>query len=697
MIDRDRSPSPTARSAGPATTGADAPAGGVRQLSAIMFTDMVGYTALMQEDEARARSQRDRQRQVLEASIAEHGGRILQFYGDGTLSVFASAIEAVRAAMEIQRELRADPEVPLRIGLHTGDVVFDRNGVVGDGVNVAARIQGLATPGAILVSGKVHDELKNQPDIETRSLGRFRFKNVRSPMEVHAVVGAGLSSPDEAALGPAREREPRSVAVLPFVNMSSDPQNEFFSDGVSEEIINALTRVRDLRVTARTSSFAFKGRNEDVREIAARLGVETVLEGSVRRAGDRVRIAAQLIDARSGYHLFSEVYDRSLDDIFETQDELARTIVERLHVHLVPTRTEAAPSDPPSGAAPRGHRHDYGATGSLLVRAHTHDTEAYTEYLRGRFHWNKWTPEDARLAIQHMERAAEMDPTCALPFTGLATTYTLLANLGQLPADDAYPRAAAFARHALELEEDAGESHLALAAVKMFYDWDFEGARESFERALALTPGAAEVHHLYSLFLKAMGRVDEAVEHMETAVGMDPLSLPYNQTLAVALQTAGRLDEAEARLDRILALDPNFRSSVETRGWIRFRRGDLDGAVEQFERLPRLADHPAAGAGHRALVYGRLGRTDEVRAMGELLDRRAAEQPRVNLAMDRALFHWGLDDLDGVFSCFHRAVDERLGSVVFLATSPNWSALRDDPRFGEVVERIGLVPQAGPR
>ncbi len=676
MIERDTPPHGAAPSDGAPTPGPAGPVGSVRQLSAIMFTDMVGYTALMQEDETRARAQRDRQRTVLEAAIAAHGGRVLQFYGDGTLSVFPSAIEAVRAAVDIQRDLDTEPRVPLRIGLHTGDVVFDRNGVVGDGVNVAARIQGLATPGAVLISGKVHDELKNQPDIETLPLGSFRLKNVRDPLQVHAVAGEGLRRPDEVALAPAREREPRSVAVLPFVNMSADPQNEFFSDGVSEEIINALTRVQGLRVTARTSSFAFKGRNQDVREIASQLGVETILEGSVRRAGGRVRIAAQLIDARSGYHLFSEVYDRGLDDIFETQDELARTIVDRLQVHLAP--------EPPV------HHHAYGASGSLLVRAHTHDTEAYTEYLRGRFHWNKWTPGDARLAIQYMERAAEMDPTCALPFTGLATAYTFLASLGQLPADDAYPRAAAYARHALELEDDAGESHLALATVKMFYDWDFEGARERFEEALALTPGAAEVHHLYSLFLKAMGRFDEAVAHMETAVGMDPLSLPYNQTLAVALHAAGRLDEADARLDRILSLDPAFRSSVETRGWLLLRRGDVEGALEQFERLPGLADHPAAGAGHRALAYGRLGRTDEARAMGDLLERRAADEPRVNLAMDRALYHWGLDDLDGVFACFNRAVDERLGTVIFLGTSPNWADLRTDPRFAAVVERIGL-------
>jgi TolB-like protein/class 3 adenylate cyclase/tetratricopeptide (TPR) repeat protein len=657
----------------------------VRQLSAIVFTDMVGYTALMQEDEERARVQRDRQRAVLDRAIGAHGGRILQFYGDGTLSVFPSAIEAVRAAVAVQRELNDGPRVPLRIGIHTGDVIYDRNGVLGDGVNVAARVQALATPGSILVSAKVADELKNQSDLTARGLGAFRLKNVRQPVEVFAIAAEGLTIPTEAELGPSRSREPRSVAVLPFVNMSTDPENEFFSDGVSEEIINALTRVDDLRVTARTSSFAFKGRNEDVRDIAAQLGVETVLEGSVRRAGGRVRIAAQLIDATNGYHLFSEVYDRGLDDIFETQDELARTIVDRLKGHLAP----ANPSG--SGAAGGGHgSHATHGSAGALVRSHTHDTEAYTEYLRGRFHWNRWTTENARIAIRHMERSAEMDPSCALPFSGLATAYTLLASLGVEPADDAYPRAAAFARHALELESDAGESHLALANVRMYYEWDFGGAEVSYLRALELTPGSAEAHHMFSRFLKAVGRLDEAVRYMEAAVGMDPLSLPYNHSLAIALQTAGRLDEAESHLRRILGLDSGFLTSLQALGWVKYAQGDLEGALDCFERLPGSSDDPYSGMGPRAFLYGRMGRPDDVEAMAALLERHAREEPRMNLVMTRALIEWGRGDLDGVFRCLNEAVDARLGTVVFLGTSPNWRELRDDPRFEAVIRRIGL-------
>ncbi len=648
----------------------------VRQLSAIMFTDMVGYTALMQTDEREARRQRDRQRAVLEDEVERHGGRILQFYGDGTLSVFQSAIEAVRCAMHVQQALVEEPRVPLRVGIHTGDIVHDRNGVFGDGVNVAARIQGLATPASILVSGKVHDELKNQVDLETRSLGRFEFKNVRRPLEVHAVVAPFLELPAESHLMTRRVRDTRSVAVLPFANMSADPENEFFSDGITEEIINALTRVPGLQVTARTSSFAFKNHHEDVRSIAARLGVGTVLEGSVRRAGNRVRIAAQLIDAKDGYHLFSEVYDRSLDDIFQTQDEISRTIVSRLESHFAP-----------GGQAP--------APASLLA-SHTHDTEAYTEYLKGRYHWNRWTPRDALQAIDHLERSAELDPTCALPYSALAAAYTYMASIGHLPAADAYPRAAAFARQALELDPDGGEGHLALAAIRFFHEWDFRGAEESFRRALARTPGSAEAHHIYALFLKAVGRLGESVSEMEAAVRLDPLSLPLNQTLGVALFAADRAHEAEMQFRRCLELEPTFRGAVEMMGWIHWRRGDPQGALEAWERLPALASNRFAGAGLRGMAYARLGERARATEMLSLLEERRRVEPSVNLRMDFAVLYYGLGDLDATFRQLERAVEERLGSVVFLATSPNWKELRPDPRFQALVRRVGL-PAAGAR
>ena len=644
----------------------------------LMFTDMVGYTLLMQEDEGRARAYRDRQRVVLEEEVAGHGGEIVQVYGDGTLSSFSSAVEATRAAMAVQRRLSESPRIPLRIGLHLGDVVHDDHGVVGDGVNVAARVQALAVPGSVIVSDRIRDELANHPALVYRSIGRFKLKNVFRDIELFAIEGEGLVVPDASALPRAQRSEARSVAVLPFVNMSADPENEFFADGITEEILNALTRIEGLQVTARTSSFAFKGLNRDVRTIASELGVATVLEGSVRQAGNRVRITAQLVEASTGYHLFSEVYDSSLDDIFATQDEISQAIKERLEAQF-----GMSPGARP--AVPSSHGH-----------VHTQDPEAFKAYLKGRYHWQKWTREDSVLALEHLERSAELDPSCALPFSALANLYTFLGSVGQVPPADAYPRAAAFARHALELEPGAGEGKLALGVVKTFYDWDFEAAEENLTQAIERIPGSADARSAYSVLLKIVGRHAEAVEQGELAVRLDPLSPPMNRGLAVALLAAGRLEAAEEQIRRVITLDNTFRPGLQTAGWIRLAQGDVVGALTIWERVSEMADPENGSAfGVRGLAYGKLGRIDEARAMLDQLKERQGDTPLVGLHNDFALVNWGLGNLDETFRHLGEAVDARLGSVVFLATSPNWAPLRDDARFQALVERIGTRGRAG--
>jgi len=644
----------------------------VRQLTAIMFTDMAGYTALMQQDEQTARASRDRQRAVLDDAIGRYGGRVLQYYGDGTLSVFTSAIEAVRCAIEIQRHLRDDPPVPLRIGVHTGDVVHDDQGVFGDGVNVASRVQSLSVPGGILISGKVFDEVKNHAGITTRELGAFNLKHVKHPTRVFAVANEGLAIPSDSDLAPQRARREKSVAVLPFVNMSLEPENEFFSDGVTEDIINALTRVNGLKVTARTSSFAFKNHNEDIREIADQLGVTHVLEGSVRRAGPRVRVTAQLICAKNGYHLFSKNYDRSLDDMFEVQDEIAHTIVSELADHLGPVRV----SD----------------NARALSQGHSHDSEAHTEYLKGRFEWARFTPEGARRAIEYFERSIEMDPHCALPWAGLATANVFLGAIGSASPKTAFERAEAAAQRALELEPDVGESHLALASVRLFHHWDIDGSYRAFQKALSLTPGSAETHYLYSMYLRATGDWDEAAEEARVAVQLDPLSLPYRNNLAQALGLIGHLEEACEVAGEVVHKDPRFRAAVETVGWCHVLRGDFEKAVDAFERLPELAANEFAGAGPRGFAYAKLGRLDDVARMRSLLDQRSATYPDVTLHADYAVIHEGLGERDEAMARLSRAVDERMGSMIFVHAFVPWQEARSDARFQALLERMG-IPQ----
>lgn len=302
----------------------------MRQLAAILFVDMAGYTSHMQDDEQLARVKRSRMKDALENNIIEHNGKILQNYGDGALCIFSSAVSAVLFAIQVQQELRNEPVVDVRIGVHTGDVDLVEDAIYGDSVNLASRIESLATPGSIFISGKVFDEIKNQKQIATLELGYFELKNINQPVQLFAIANTGLVVPPRTKIIGKTKPPTDRMAVLPFVNMTADPENEFFSDGMTEEIVNALSQVEGLKVASRTSSFAFKGKNDDIREIGKQLNVDKILEGSVRKAGNKVRITAQLINATDGYHIWSENYDRSLSNIFELQDEISNLIADKM-------------------------------------------------------------------------------------------------------------------------------------------------------------------------------------------------------------------------------------------------------------------------------------------------------------------------------------------------------------------------------
>ena len=302
----------------------------MRQLAAILFADMTGYTALMQENEQLARSKRIRLKKVLESTITNFNGRVLQYYGDGSLSIFQSAIDGVHCAVNMQQQLQQEPKVEVRMGLHSGDVNIEEESIYGDGVNLASRIESLGVPGSVLISEKVFDDIRNQENIKARELGYFELKNIQKPVRVFAIASEGLVVPSREVLQGKTKQPTNRLAVLPFVNMSADPENEYFSDGITEELLNALTKVQGLQVTSRTSAFAYKGKNDDVRDIGIKLNVDKILEGSVRKSGNRVRITAQLINAADGYHIWSENYDRSLTDIFELQDEISGIIANKL-------------------------------------------------------------------------------------------------------------------------------------------------------------------------------------------------------------------------------------------------------------------------------------------------------------------------------------------------------------------------------
>ena len=638
----------------------------MRRLAAIMFTDMVGFTALMQENEHRAKSIRDRHRDALRKSIEQHGGEIVQFYGDGTLSVFDSAIEGVNAAIAAQRKLREGDPIPVRVGMHIGDINHDEDGVFGDGVNVASRIQDLSVPGAVLISGKVFDEIRNHPELSAEALGQFELKNVRQPVQVFAISHPDLVVPDPKQMKAPVEQK-KSIAVLPFVNMSTDPENEFFSDGISEELINALTRVDGLQVTARTSSFAFKGKNKDVRKIGRDLGVGTVLEGSVRKAGNRVRITAQLIDTRDGYHIFSKVYDRVLDDIFKTQDEISLEIVNELRATL-----------PENGDKPS------------LVVAPTENAEAYDAYLKGLYCWNQWTPDAVRQGVDHFQRAIDLDPDFAHAWAAMARSHSFLAAMGRLThCGEAYGCACNAAEKAIELNPDIEDSHVALALVRLFHDWDLPGAEASFLRALTINPDSVDVLHSYSLYLSAAGRFEDCIVALEKAAQIDPLNLPVLDYLGRAYMSTERFDEAVAQFDRVRALDPEFRAALEGKGWTYVLMDRLEDAISTFEEVRQLTPHPKGGITPLAIALALAGRTSEAEDLLAIIEEREQEEDDVSLHLDFASVYAALGRTEDALARLHAAVETRIGALVFLRHHKSWRLAKLEG-MSEFLTEIGL-------
>ena len=636
----------------------------MRQLAAIVFADMVGYTALMQVNETSARQKRARYKAELESSVVAYNGKILQHYGDGSLSIFNSAIDAVGCAIAIQQELLRDPRVDLRMGIHIGDINVEDGAIYGDGVNLASRIESLAIPGSVLISEKVFDEVRNQEGINTRELGYFEFKNVLQPMRVFAISNKGLIVPSRSLLQ-GKTREPLNrLAVLPFVNMSADPENEYFSDGITEEILNALTKVEGLQVTSRTSVFAFKGKQSDIRDIAIQLNVDKVLEGSVRRSGNRVRITAQLINAMDGYHIWSENYDRNLTDIFEVQDEISSIIANRLRENMLPQQR------------------------SPLVKQSVTNVEAYTHYLKGLHFWNKLTPVDRRRAITSFEKAIDIEPTYALAYAMTAMAYSALGSSGQMIPAVAFKAVHHFADKALELDNTIAEGHVAKAAAYLLYEWKWQLAFEALQKARLLNPGGTTGSDLLSTYYIIMGDKDNALRTMEEAVERDPLSTIMSHTLGNVYVFTERYDDAIRQADKILEINPAMRSSIDMKAWATGMKGDWQSALPLFEEVHRLTGHPLKGLMGLGFAYAKLGERDKAMECIRKLEQRQIEDPDTVIDSDLVAIWYALGDLDKVFYHIRQCMDKRLAPIHYFIRYPIFKALRDDPRYEGLVEEI---------
>jgi adenylate cyclase len=640
----------------------------MRQLAAIMFSDMTGYTALMQQNEQLAIEKRRRLKGVLETSVSGYNGKILQYYGDGALSIFNSAIDGVNCAVEIQQALQQDPKVDLRIGIHTGDISIEEEAIYGDGVNLASRIESLAVPGSIFISEKVFDEIRNQQNLTAREMGYFELKNVIRPVRIFAIDNKGLVVPSRDALRGKTTQPANRLAVLPFVNMSADPENEYFSDGITEELLNVLTKVDGLQVTSRTSAFAFKGKNTDIREIGIQLNVDRILEGSVRKAGNRVRITAQLINAADGYHIWSENYDRNLTDIFEVQDEISSIIANKLRENLTVSAHE-----------------------ETLVKVPTHNLEAYTLFLKGLHFYNKITPADAKKAIAYFEKAITLEPNYAHAYAMAAAGYAFLGATGQMQPNEAFEVVHQYSDKALQLDSSLAVGYAAKGSAYLFYDWKWKQAYESLLKAIKLNPATTGAHQMLSFYYLIIGRKKEAVAIMEKALQVDPLSPIVNQFLAEAYHNAGRTDDALKQVEWLLDMHPQMRVALELKGWCVGVKGDWKKALEIFEEVHRLIKHPLKGLTPLGCAYAKLGEAEKALACIRKIEQRQVEEPGLVLDADLAMIWWSLGEKDNAFHHLFQCIEKRMGPVAILIDHPMFKEMAADPRYQLLKEKLNLV------
>ena len=456
-----------------------------------------------------------------------------------------------------------------------------------------------------------------------------------------------------------------SIAVLPFRDMSAQRDQEYFCEGIAEELINALVKLQGLRVVARTSAFQFKGKDQDIRKIGELLDVKTVLEGSIRKSGNKLRVTAQLINVSDGYHLWSEKFDRDMEDIFAIQDEISLAIVDELKVKLLGEEKEK------------------------IVKRNTHNLEAYDLYLKDRYHWNKRTPDALKKAMSHFEQVIDRDPNYALAYAGLADCYSMLAQVRVLPAREAFPKAKALASKALEIDEALSEAHTSLAFALSCFDWDWAGAEREFKRAIELNPNYATAHQWFAMTLLSLDRTSESIDEIRKALELDPLSLIINTAAAAVYGHAGREDKAMEQAEKILDMDPSFGFAHYIYADVNERRGKYGQAVEE-----RLKADTFAGILSQQEVaalreaYASSGWTGYLLRRLEMMQPKAEQGQVLYYAM--ASLCARLDDTEKAIEWLEKAYQERDFSLSDLLIDDEFDKLRSDPRFVQLMNKMGL-------
>src|SRR5467141_771809 len=500
---------------------------------------------------------------------------------------------------------------------------------------------------------------------------RHRYRRVLVTALVLVVVSAvvfgfDLSGVRRKLLGKPSAPRIQSIAVLPLENLSKDPEQEYFADGMTDQLITNLAQVSALKVVSRTSAMRYKGTKKSLSEIARELHVDAVVEGAVMRAGGRVRISAQLIEAPTDHHLWAASYERDLRDVLSMQEEVTRAIVSEIRVKL--TAQEQA----------------------RLANRHPINPEAYKLYLNGHYHWNKRSLEGFQKAIEYFQLAAAKDPAYALAYVGLADTYTYFSFFDVVPPREAMPKAKAAAARALEIDNRLGEAHVSLGYVSYMYDWDWPAAGKHFEQALTLNPAYSRAHTFYPFYLSSLGRSEEALAVAKHSLDLDPASPAVSHSLAVQLYLARQFDNAIAQAHKTLELDPNFAISYELLGEVYVSKGMYRESLPELEKYSALSQGRAMSLALLGYAHARLGeRSQALRVLRQL---EAASKERYTPAFSFAVVYAGLGEKDQAFAWLEKAYGERTSRLGYLKVEPLWDPLRPDPRFADLVRRIGLPP-----